>query len=88
MKSEARGFWNERNFLCEVLRRFIHGHDPPDVPESLDWDRFENIAAVNGLIPILYVSMNSSQSRRLDWNAGNTSRSGFRLGTNVRCKQR
>lgn len=44
-----------------MLRRFIHGHDPPDVPESLDWDRFENIAAVNGLIPILYVSMNSSQ---------------------------
>jgi len=63
--------FKERSYLCTALRAFIGGTDCPAIPEPLDWDRFERIVAVNGLVPIIQSTLlNLSQvpeNRQQTW---------------------
>lgn len=42
------------HYLCKLLHRFIRPGVSPLLPDKLDWNQFEYIAARNGLIPIVY----------------------------------
>ena len=51
---------NEQNFLCHVLSSFITGETLPALPEAVQWDRFQKVLALNGLIPIFHHCMKDS----------------------------